>query len=322
LQYGFIMSMKVVKMKFLPIAFDSIGVRSMASLLRTPYHCIFIDPAVALAPRRYGIPPTKLEKYAQQLARERIMMAAEKCDVIFVSHYHYDHHPRPHDDEMYEKIFRDKIVFAKNPNENVNFSAKKRGYVFTKKVEKLCKKLFWADGVIFDDVEFSPAVWHGNENSRVGFVVMMFVSDGKVDFLYGSDAQSLGDDNAKNWVISKNPDIMVIDGFPTNFIGWRISQQNFDKASANLFEVLEKTKVKEILMDHHAIRDLNYREKLKPLFDLAKSKNKKLLTLAEYIGLENLLLEGYRKELAAETYNPKKEIDEIHEYIVDLIEKF
>ncbi len=115
-------------MKVLPVAFDSFGVRSMATLVVTSKNKIFIDPGVTLGPRRYGFPPTEEEWLAQSLAREQIINLIKDVDTVIVSHYHYDHHPFPSDDELYDVAFRDKVVFAKDRLNNVHFSGKKRGF--------------------------------------------------------------------------------------------------------------------------------------------------------------------------------------------------
>jgi len=48
-------------MKVISITFDSFGVRSMATFVKTKDVCILIDGGAALAPKRYGISPTKEE---------------------------------------------------------------------------------------------------------------------------------------------------------------------------------------------------------------------------------------------------------------------
>jgi len=47
--------------KIVPIAFDSLGVRSMATFGETADMKILIDPAAAPAPTRYGFPPHPVE---------------------------------------------------------------------------------------------------------------------------------------------------------------------------------------------------------------------------------------------------------------------
>jgi len=44
-----------------PLAFDSFGVRSMATFVETDDLKVLIDPGVALAPVRYGLGPHPLE---------------------------------------------------------------------------------------------------------------------------------------------------------------------------------------------------------------------------------------------------------------------
>jgi len=48
-------------MKVTPIASDSLGVRSMACYVETKDVKIFIDPSVALGPKRFDLPPSKKE---------------------------------------------------------------------------------------------------------------------------------------------------------------------------------------------------------------------------------------------------------------------
>ena len=43
--------------RIVPLAFDSFGVRSMATFVETDDLKVLIDPGVALAPVRYGLEP-------------------------------------------------------------------------------------------------------------------------------------------------------------------------------------------------------------------------------------------------------------------------
>ncbi len=47
--------------RIVPLAFDSFGVRSMATFVETDNLRILIDPGVSLAPIRYGLEPHPLE---------------------------------------------------------------------------------------------------------------------------------------------------------------------------------------------------------------------------------------------------------------------
>ncbi len=286
-------------MKIIPLAFDSFGVRSMCTLLETGRLKLLIDPGVALGPTRYGLGPTGEEWKALELSRSLIMEAAGRADVAAVTHYHYDHHPFPEDGEMYEACFRGKVVLAKDRRKNLNLSGKRRGALFEERAAPLAGRLEWADGREFEEgerIEFSPAVWHGDVGSRVGTVTMLYVEKG--GFLFGSDAQSLADPEALRWVLEKNPEFMILDGYPTLFVGWRMSQKAFEASAENLKRAVGETQAETILLEHHLLRDLNYREKMKGVFELAERKGKRLLSAAEFLGLENLFLEAWRRELS------------------------
>jgi predicted metallo-beta-lactamase superfamily hydrolase len=286
-----------------PLAFDSFGVRSQSTLVKTDEHNILIDPGVALGPKRYGLPPTEEEFRALDLAREEIVSKCKIADIVLVTHYHYDHHPFPDDAEMYEACFTGKIVIAKNIKENINNSGKRRGKLFESKVKEIADRLEWGDGKEFDfgklRIMISPAVWHGEVKSKVGTVVMILIEDkeSKERFLFGSDAQNLADPAALEWAVQANPNIAIIDGYPTIFLGWKMSQKSFEKSLGTLGDFIMNTKTKTIILDHHIVRDINYKEKIKPILDLAKKKRRKILTAAEYYKLDNFFLEAWRKEI-------------------------
>ncbi len=288
-------------MKIFPLAYDSFGVRSMSTFLDLKSLKILIDPGVALAPKRYGLPPTKPELEAKEICRKKIIELSQKSDLLIVTHYHYDHHPYPEDDEMYRKCFKGKKVLAKDITKDINLSGKKRGKIFESKVKGLVKNLEWADGKDYDfnktHISISPAVWHGDVGSKVGKVIMVYIEKGKNSFLFGSDAQSLADPKALEWVLEKNPKFLIVDGYPTIFVGWKMSQKSFEKATQNLKKAVEKIEAKIIILDHHILRDINYKEKMKSLFDLAKDLGKKILSAAEFYGLENFFLEAWRREI-------------------------
>ncbi|MCD6371388.1 MAG: MBL fold metallo-hydrolase [Candidatus Aenigmarchaeota archaeon] len=289
-------------MKIIPLAFDSMGVRSMSTLCITKDIIIHIDPGVALGPSRYGLEPSNQEYEALDLSRELIMEVCEKfAKVVIVTHYHYDHHPFPDDSEMYERCFKGKFVIAKNILKDIHGSGKKRGRIFEKNIKNLANKIEWGDGREFKFVKtivsISDAVWHGDVGSKVGKVIMVFVKRGKDSFLFGSDAQGLADPKALKWVIEKNPKFMILDGYPTIFVGWKMSKKAFENSKENLKKALEETEVKTVILEHHGIRDINYREKLKDVFEFAERLDKKILTAAEYLGIDNLFLEAWRKKI-------------------------
>jgi predicted metallo-beta-lactamase superfamily hydrolase len=59
-------------MKIIPIASDSLGVRSMATYVETKDCKILIDPSAALGPKRYGLPPSIIEIEALKKIKKKI----------------------------------------------------------------------------------------------------------------------------------------------------------------------------------------------------------------------------------------------------------
>ena len=102
-------------MRIVPLAADSLGARSMATLVETPDVTILIDPSVRLAPYRYDLPPHETEEERQRTLWRTIKEAAKRADVLTVSHYHYDHH-----NPDAPSIFRGKTAFLKDGKVRIN----------------------------------------------------------------------------------------------------------------------------------------------------------------------------------------------------------
>jgi Predicted hydrolase (metallo-beta-lactamase superfamily) len=64
-----------------------------------------------------------------------------------------------------------------------------------------------------------------------------------------------------------------------------------------LKRIIDETDVKKMIMDHHLLRDINYKEKIADLYEYSEEKGVQILSAAEYIGRENDLLEARRREL-------------------------
>ena len=75
-------------------------------------------------------------------------------------------------------------------------------------------------------------------------------------------------------------------------------KKNLQKASDNLVEILQTLDC-QILLDHHLLRDLKYKEKFKEPYNYGKERVK---TFAEYLGKENNTLEAHRKQLWSTAY--------------------
>ncbi|NJE13175.1 hypothetical protein [Thermococcus sp. LS2] len=285
-------------MKIIPLASESLGVRSLATYVKIRRIGILIDPGVALGPKRYSLPPAKAELEALAKAREKIQTYAKESEIITISHYHYDHHT-PFFEGLYEsssperarEIYEGKTLLIKHPKENINFSQRKRAWAFLKETEKIAKKIEYVDGKFFDFgdfiMEFSPAVPHGAEGSKLGFVIMVMIDDGTKRLIHASDIQLLNE-KAKEWIIKQMPDILITGGPPIYLEGYRVKDA-WKVGLKNISEIIKETNA-EVILDHHLIRDKRYPQFFEEL-------EKEPLTFARFLKKEDKPLEAYRKEL-------------------------
>ena len=277
-------------MKVIPISSDSLGVRSMATYVETKDCKIIIDPSAALGPKRYGLPPHQKEIDALYKTKNKIAEIAKKCDIFTISHYHYDHY------DPDETFYYGKKVFAKDISKNINKSQAKRGKDFKEILDKKCELLYCDDSkhkIGDTEINFSPPFFHGPENVRLGYVIMTIVNDGNKKTIHASDVQGPITKNATDFIINQEPDLLIMDGPPTIFLGWKLSLKDLENASKNIIKIIEKLDC-EIILDHHILRDIKYKELFSEPYELG---GKRIKTFAEYLGKENNTLEAHRKEL-------------------------
>lgn len=277
-------------MKVVPIASDSLGVRSMATYVETRDCKILIDPSAALGPKRYGLPPAQQEIETLEKTKHEIASIAEQCDILTISHYHYDHY------DPSETFYHGKKVFAKDINQNINKSQHQRGLDFKETIEDSCDLVYCDNSqqnIGDTKIVFSPPFFHGPENVRLGYVLMTTIYDNEKRLLHASDVQGPVTESAKEYIIGQKPDLLIMDGPPTIFLGWKFSMKSLQDAADNLVEIIERLKC-DVILDHHLLRDLKYKEVFPQPYQKGGIRVK---TFAEYLGMENNTLEAHRKEL-------------------------
>lgn len=279
-------------MKILPIAFDSLGVRSMATYVETDDIRIFIDPGVSVAPDRYSLPPHRIELDRHQEMWKAVKHWVNVSDIIIITHYHYDHH-NPDEQDIYDA----KDVFLKHPREFINQSQKQRAAALLSMIESCAKTINIADGKTYTfgntKVIFSEPVFHGLSD-RLGYVIEVFIEDTK-RFIFTSDVQGPLSDNAVNFIIDKAPDEIIIDGPATYLLGSHYKKNDIDLAIENLGKIISNTPVKKFVVDHHLLRDLNWENYVTGLRDIRQGVS--VCSAAGYLGKNEDILEARRKEL-------------------------
>ena len=115
--------------------------------------------------------------------------------------------------------------------------------------------------------------------------------------LYTSDVEGIVDDDQLDFILRSKPNVVICDGPMTYMLGTRFREIDLKKSIQNLVKVLRMESVESLILDHHLLRDLDWRTWLKPVFEEAETLNKGVFTAASYMGVEERLLEARRREL-------------------------
>ncbi|MBN2620490.1 hypothetical protein JXB22_05295 [candidate division WOR-3 bacterium] len=279
-------------MKILPVAFESMGVRSMATYVETNDLRIFIDPGVSVSPDRYSMPPHTVELDRRRDMLESVKEWAGLSDVVIITHYHYDHH---NPDEIC--LYKGKDILLKHPREHINQSQKQRAATLLGLIEPCARSVRTADSqeFIFGNtrIVFSPPLLHGN-SPALGYVVGVLIEDDQ-KFLYTSDVQGPMNQEVVDFVIAHQPATIILDGPPTYQIGSHYKKSDINQAFENIKKIISATSIKSFIIDHHLLRDLNWQDYVSDLSSVKPAT--KICSAAEYLGKKVDILEARRKEL-------------------------
>jgi predicted metallo-beta-lactamase superfamily hydrolase len=280
-------------MEVTPLAFESLGVRSSSILVQTEDARIAIDPAVALASNRYGLPPHTLEEEAKKRLWETVKEEAEAADILVVTHYHFDH-VDPKEPELYTG----KKVLLKHPRRMINPSQKNRAASFLKSIKGLAAEIIYADNRRLKlggtEIGFSKPVPHGSNAIR-GYVVEVCVEAGE-SFLYTSDVQGPLLEEHLEFIMAEKPETLIVDG-PSTYFDSPFQEMELRRANENLVKIIREAGVEQLVVDHHLARDLDYEMKIKPVLDAGAESGTWVGVAAEFLDREPNLLEARRKEL-------------------------
>ncbi len=307
------------KVKVTPLAAESFGVRSMCTLVQTPDVTVLLDAGVSLCPYRFALPPHPTEFKTIIKLRKQIAEAAEKAKVVTISHYHFDHHTPSYEDwvvnwteanETARQIYQGKKVLMKNPRDKINASQRQRAWLFQKTGGKHAESLETADGKTFTFggtvLRFSDAVFHGSEDSKLGWVVMTLIEHGDERFMFAPDIQGPMSTRTLELIKAAKPQVIVVGGPPFYLSGFRVPETQLQLGLKNLTAIAEAVPL--TILEHHALRDEAWRQKTKQVYAKAAEVGHKVMTAAEFAGQDNNFLESKRKMLYTEN-PPSKEFE-------------
>jgi predicted metallo-beta-lactamase superfamily hydrolase len=181
----------------------------------------------------------------------------------------------------------------------VNASQRQRGWMFNKTGGAVARAVEVADGKVFTFgetvVKFSDPVFHGAENSDLGWVLMTTIETGGERVMFTSDVQGPMFTPTLEKILAEKPMLVVVGGPPTYLAGFRVKKEQIQIGLQNLRTLVEAVPV--TVLGHHMFRDINWQSFYTPVVECAQNAGNKVYTAAEYAGKENNFLEYRRRQL-------------------------
>lgn len=297
--------------RVVPLAAESLGVRSMCTYVETSDVRILLDAGVSLCPYRFGLPPHPMEFKTIDERRKEIAVAADKAEIVTISHYHFDHYTPSYEDwicnwtsadETARRIYEGKTVLLKNYREKINYSQRRRGWVFQKTGGRHADKLEAADDKTYKFgstlVKFSKPVPHGLQGSFLGWILMITIQRDLEKFMFAPDVQGPMSPDTLQMILAESPQLLMIGGPPLYLPDSMVSPNEINLGLMNLEKIAEK--IPFVVLEHHILRDEKWREKSKNIFEKAEGFHSQILTAAEFSGRQNIFYESIRSKLYEE----------------------
>ncbi|MHA1936142.1 MAG: hypothetical protein ACW97A_12765 [Candidatus Thorarchaeota archaeon] len=298
--------MMIGEMEVIPLAAESMGVRSMCTSINTPDLRMVLDPSAALS-MRYQLEPHPQEYRTLQQSLEDIFVEVRKADIVSISHYHFDHVRPGFTDYRYTfgsreellRMFEGKTVLAKDNRENINPSQRRRGFYFQKDLQGYAEEIKLVDGkeLQFGNtvLRFSNPLPHGPEDTHLGFVLSLEIEYDGSRVLFAPDVQGPVVKATLEFIQSVQYDMLIVGGPP---IYLRQFTELDRQTALNSLSVLASSSP-IILVDHHLIRSLDWSSWLEPVRTVAEQADCKLVSAADIVGGDYRYLENNRPAIYA-----------------------
>ncbi len=283
-------------MKIVPLAADSLGVRSMATYVEIGQTGVLIDPGATLAPARFNLPPSEEEWEALRRANDRISAYAARAALVFVSHYHEDHFRSD------PATYAGRTVLVKDPRRMIaGLQARRAGELWSALAP--VARVQSADGcrrrTLDLDLRVSAPLPHGSDGTPLGSVLVLTLADEAEQerFVFASDVQGPLSPVAAAYLIRERPTLLYLSG-PPSYIEREIGAAAVERGIENLLRVIDATGCR-VIMDHHALRDTRFTERFARLWE-----TRAVVTAAGYLGLAEAPLESQRARAWAAARKP------------------
>ncbi len=272
------------------IGAESLGVRSLCTVIKTKDRNIVIDPGIALGFKRHGLLPHPVQVTVCEKIRRLIIESVKNATDIVISHYHGDHHPlvnaNPYQLSAKKLIntFPHARFWTKGTND-LSANQINRARALSKHLGRI---LPVAEGKSNGPLCFSFPVPHGEQNGPGGSVMMTKVEECGEIFVHASDIQMLNND-AIDQIIAWKPNIIIASGPPVYLQSLSLEKQEY--AMQRTLRLAKK--VDTLILDHHLMRSKEGEQWLDHVSAMVSPEHK-VICAADFMGIPRNLLEAER----------------------------
>jgi hypothetical protein len=117
-------------------------------------------------------------------------------------------------------------------------------------------------------------------------------------FMFAPDVQGPISSRTLQIIMGEKPGLLMLGGPPSYLVGFNADPGQVQAAFGNLQKVVEN--VPTTILEHHFLRDENWKERIVDVQYRAYVSDHKVMTAAGFLGLQDNFLEASRKRLFSE----------------------
>jgi len=103
--------------------------------------------------------------------------------------------------------------------------------------------------------------------------------------------------SAVDYIMTMKPQVLIVGGPPLYLSKKGFGEDYMNKAINNLINIVRAGFLRRLIIAHHTLRELNWRDTLNIVFNEASRSGIEMLTYAGLLGRNDELLEAMRKDL-------------------------
>ena len=131
----------------------------------------------------------------------------------------------------------------------------------------------------------------------MGYVVETLVEDKNYKFIHTSDVEGPSIKDQADFILQNKPNLVILDGPLSYMVGYRYSYTSLNISIENMVKIIQNCPLEALVIDHHFLRDLKWKDRIGKVFEIANKKKVKIQTAAEFANKPIEMLEARRKEL-------------------------